>query len=242
MPRSAALFRPSVWLSLLYRCRPVFLLLRSAVYRGQLFFLRFYKDADDVAFLADAARRHGCWIQPFEAYTLLSIARMQSEREGAMAELGIYRGGSARIICRAKGSRPFFGFDTFAGLPADGEACDYGSTAFFKKGMFAAREEEARRALEEYAHVTLVKGVFPQSAQALPALRDVLFSLVHIDADLYASIREGLEYFWDRMVPGGMIVVHDTNAAGVGRALRDFRESRHPRTFELYASQTVFIK
>jgi O-methyltransferase len=32
---------------------------------------------------------------------------------------------------------------------------------------------------------------------------------VLLDADLFAPIKAGLELFWPRLVPGGLILVHD---------------------------------
>ena len=242
MPERIPRQKQAVWADLLYRCKPVLFWLRSLLCKVQLFFLEFYKHPDDAAFLTTVYRSRRCMIQPFEAYALLKLARMQSELEGDMAEIGVYEGASAHIICHAKGQRHFFGFDTFEGLPEDGEAHEYRHIAFYRKGMFVADFERARSVLHPFANVTLVKGVFPASALSLDALRGRMFSFVHIDADLYTSTKDGLAFFWERMVPGGMIIVHDSNAQGIVRALRGFIDTHHPKHFDLYASQTVFIK
>src|SRR5579863_7790867 len=52
-----------------------------------------------------------------EAFLLCSLARAQRCLDGAMAELGVYEGSSARIMCEAKDDRPIYLFDTFSGLP-----------------------------------------------------------------------------------------------------------------------------
>ena len=35
------------------------------------------------------------------------------------------------------------------------------------------------------------------------------YAVVHLDCDLYAPIKAGLEFFYDRVSPGGILIVHD---------------------------------
>ncbi|HEX6559984.1 MAG TPA: TylF/MycF/NovP-related O-methyltransferase, partial [Longimicrobiales bacterium] len=56
-----------------------------------------------------------------EAYMLRSAVLAAAVVPGALAEVGVFRGGTARVICDAKGDRPLHLFDTFAGLPQPGE-------------------------------------------------------------------------------------------------------------------------
>ncbi len=41
--------------------------------------------------------------------------------KGELAEVGVYKGGSAKLICEAKGNSILHLFDTFEGLPNVGE-------------------------------------------------------------------------------------------------------------------------
>ena len=60
----------------------------------------------------------------------------------------------------------------------------------------------------KYPGQCIVKaGFFPDSAKDL----DVEFCFVSIDTDLYTPIKEGLNYFYNRLIPGGYIFVHDFN-------------------------------
>ena len=38
---------------------------------------------------------------------------------------------------------------------------------------------------------------------------DMVFALVHLDCDLYAPMRAGLEFFYPKLVPGGFMIIHD---------------------------------
>ena len=44
--------------------------------------------------------------------------------------------------------------------------------------------------------------------------KDTIFCLVHLDTDRYKSTLEGLEYFYNRLVSGGRVVIHDYNCIG----------------------------
>ena len=48
-----------------------------------------------------------------EAYQILSCTRATSKVPGDVAEVGVYRGGSSRLICEARGNRAVYLFDTF---------------------------------------------------------------------------------------------------------------------------------
>lgn len=54
-------------------------------------------------------------------------------------------------------------------------------------------------------HVDTVvrKGYFPETAKGLEEER---FAFVSLDTDLYQPILAGLEFFWPRLNPGGMIL------------------------------------
>jgi O-methyltransferase len=55
--------------------------------------------------------------------------------------------------------------------------------------------------------VMFVQGRFPDSIPA--ELYAARFCLVHIDCDLYEPAKAGLEFFYPRLSPGGLLIVHD---------------------------------
>lgn len=67
------------------------------------------------------------------------------------------------------------------------------------------------------------KGYFPDTAEGL----EEKFAYVDIDCDLYLPVKAGLEWFYPRMVRGGVIFVHDCNNKGylgANKALKEFSE------------------
>src|SRR5258708_14722189 len=59
--------------------------------------------------------------RPSEMYVIHSLAAAQRNLEGDYAEVGVYKGATAKLICEAKGNKFLHLFDTFEGLPQEGE-------------------------------------------------------------------------------------------------------------------------
>lgn len=149
-------------------------------------------------------------------YSLLPSDRLEQLRlsvaataglGGCMAEVGVFRGGSAREIHRADPVRCLHLFDTFRGLPGPN-----------RTGQYSARLDQVRNYVQGMGRVVYHPGEFGADLPPDP----VRYSLVHLDADLYDSTYIALDYFLTRMVAGGHIVLDDLEQEpGVGQALAD---------------------
>ncbi|MFH1244035.1 MAG: TylF/MycF/NovP-related O-methyltransferase [bacterium] len=155
--------------------------------------------------------------------------------QGAFAEVGVFRGASAKLICEAKGKTPLYLFDTFRGLPEVGK-----KDARFKKGLFTADEQLVRQRLKKYPKVKIYPGYFPDTAGPISRLR---FSFVHLDVDLQDSTNEALKFFYPRMIPGGRILSHDYGQnEGVWRAFNDFIKGKPEKLQPMETTQVLLIK
>lgn len=133
--------------------------------------------------------------------------------EGSLAELGVYRGETARVLHHYMPGRRLHLFDTFAGFDARDTASEGETTgAVVPSGQFGDTSVEAvrRHVAPRNANVVFHPGVFPESFG--PAVRQERFALVHLDADLHRPTLAGLRAFYPLVSPGGYIVVHDYNA------------------------------
>lgn len=194
-----------------------------------------------------------------------------AEIPGAIVECGTYTGGALAYTLRAlirsgDHSRDVYGFDSFAGMPrptpADG---DQGSFWILGKSLADAGPEEVsgrlvgsnvNRASYEQClallensgypgdRIRLVKGWFqetlPEAAETIGAI-----ALLRLDGDLYESTRCALEALFDRVVPGGAVVLDDYGTfEGCRRAVDEFLAARSLTPHLVYVDLGVrfFIK
>jgi hypothetical protein len=170
-----------------------------------------------------------------EAYQVLSCARATGKIPGDVAEVGVYRGGSARLMCEVRGNRALYLFDRFEGLP-DTDQVD----SRFGAGQYAASFEKVQNYLAAFPNVHIYRGLFPATSGPIENKR---FSLVHLDADLYQPTRDSLEFFYPRVNAGGMFLIHDYLwAEGVRKAVQEFFASRPEPILELAGAYCGIVK
>jgi O-methyltransferase len=171
-----------------------------------------------------------------EAYQIFTAVKSTERIEGDLAEVGVYSGGSARLIRAANRSKALHLFDTFEGLP-EVEAID---SPQFNKGQFAASFEDVKNCLKEYNNVHFYKGLFPTTATPV---EDKKFSFVHFDVDTYESTRSCLDFFYSRMNKGGIILSHDyISAPGVRRAFDECFSNKAEPIIEMSGTQCLIVK
>ena len=149
----------------------------------------------------DESKRRICNLEPWDntrrdMITLMLRTLVEKNIAGALAELGVYKGNTAKLIHHYLPERPLHLFDTFEGFTN-------------------------RSVSTEKQHTDFDQGYFPDS---LPEdFPEQKFAFVHLDADLYEPTFEGLKYFYPRMSKQGIILVHDYNAwIGARKAVDDF--------------------
>lgn len=176
-----------------------------------------------------------------ERYSLWSLSRTVASRPGSIAEVGVYRGGSALLLAAAKQEADLYLFDTFEGMPAVNPATD----GNFQEGDFSNSSlHEVKNLLRGYAGVHFYPGIFPRSAAPLEP-RNLTFKLVHLDVDLHSSTLAALEWFYPRMERGGLIVSHDYNdktVPGVKQAFDEFFADKRETVVPLWFSQALVTK
>ena len=136
--------------------------------------------------------------------------------EGDFAEVGVYRGITAKFLHSLAPGKKLYLFDTFDGfdrLDVAAEASETGRRQ--TAGQFSDTSlEQVKRFVGTDRNVIYRRGRFPETALDLPV--GTAFSLVHFDADLYEPARSFCEFFYPRMTPGGVMIFHDYNSGFVG--------------------------
>jgi O-methyltransferase len=214
---------------------PIFRVLEFASKRFQMSLLKFYREPEAVTLIEEAFREADLQMNPLDAYALYALVRMQASVPGNLAEIGMYRGGSAKIICRMKGNKKFYGFDTFEGLPSVGSE----DPGWFHKTQFDANREAVAAYLKNFSDVTLTKGVFPETGSVLDGER---LSFVNLDVDLYKGMIDSLNFLWDKMSERGLILIHDSHLAGVKKALQEFLANHKAVAFGCGCSQMALMR
>ncbi len=209
---------------------------RAIIHRFQQKILGFYKGPEITGMIRDIRSEVDCQILSNEGYMVYSVARAQSTMNGAMAEVGTYQGASAKLICEAKGDTEFHIFDTFCGLQDTNE-----NDPLFRQNDYSAAEDSVRKYLSKYPSVHIHKGFFP--ADTSDVVKDKKFSFVNLDVDTYASTRDSLEFFYPRLLSGGILMSHDyAQAEGVRKAFDEVLGPKPESIIELPESQCIFIK
>lgn len=193
--------------------------------------------ASDLALIRDTRCRVPLLLGDMAALQVLVCARASAPRGGAMAEAGVLMGGSARLICEAKGDATLHLFDTFGGL-LDGRS---GMAAELNDhfGDIAGQAGFVRQLLAPYAEVRLHPGIFPETTAGLESER---FGFVHLDMDLASSTRAALAWFHPRLLPGGILLGDNYQDPGVRGAFRQFFAGRADTVVELPWGQVMVVR
>ncbi|MBI9061606.1 MAG: class I SAM-dependent methyltransferase [Marinilabiliaceae bacterium] len=162
----------------------------------------------------DKNRYYSLWLQ------LQRISK--NNIPGDLAELGVYKGETAKLIHHLIPDRDLFLFDSFSGLPKQviREDCD-GTVRPQTVKFDNTTPDEVVKYIKGNEKIIVKEGIFPETAKGL---ENKIFAFVHIDADLYQSTLDALLFFYPRLSPGGMILIHDYNHnwEGVEKAINEF--------------------
>ena len=154
---------------------------------------------------------------------VLNIKHTLSKVDGSVAELGVYKGELSAVSSHfaEKFARKMYLIDTFSGFPEQQFEDDFndGKKAAFKDVAL----DDVRAKVGDYSGNRWTVGTFPESVTE--EMKQDRFSFISIDCDIYIPIVEGLKFFWPRMVPGGVIFVHDYSSGywpGATKAVDEF--------------------
>lgn len=172
-----------------------------------------------------------------EGYQIYMAVRKTEKILGDIAEVGCFKGGSTKIICEAKGNKTLHVFDTFDGLP---DLTPDDDEKRFHKGQYSSSIESVKHYLKQYDNVNFYKGFFPSTAGPV---KDLNFSFVHLDVDLYKTTLEGIKFFYPRMSKGGVMISHDyIDTPGVKKAFDEFFLDMPVPVIEMSGTQCMVIK
>jgi O-methyltransferase len=164
----------------------------------------------DEAFLSLYAEIHAnTLVDKYRCYELWSIIEQVKKFEGALIEIGVWRGGTGALIAKKASlcsiKEPVYLCDTFKGVV---KATDNDTT--YKGGE---HENTSRRIVENLLeklnlqNVIILEGIFPDETAS--RINRQNFRFCHIDVDTYQSAKDITDWVWDKMAIGGIIVYDD---------------------------------
>jgi hypothetical protein len=138
-----------------------------------------------------------------------------------VAECGVYKGSSAYMIAARIKDVPnvqFHLFDSFEGLSAIGEKDE--GTKITKQ--FRCPLNTVQKRLRKFKFIKYYPGWIPERFEEV---KDLRFSFVHIDVDLYQPTYDSLAFFYPRLNTHGIIAFDDYGTAhypGARKAINEY--------------------
>jgi len=148
--------------------------------------------------------------------------------KGDFAEVGVWKGNTAAVLAfyANKHNRKVYLFDTFKGFnkkDIKGIDSDKSSELKIKNFHDTSITIVKDNIGDDYEACEIVEGYFPESLNENH--NNKTFAIVHLDCDLYEPTRSGLEFFYTKMSPGGIFILHDySNCSWTGskKAIDEF--------------------
>ena len=185
-------------------------------------------------------------------YEYFNMAR---HLEGDIVECGIGRGRSLITLLSLEAlfrtfpgylHKTIYGLDSFEGFPeptqedASPRKPKKGEWSSSPNGQYRYSVENLKKVLSlaevpagQLSELILIKGFFNETAATVDTRK---IAILHLDGDLYASVRDPLFILADRVVRGGIVVddylLHDQNQAtegfpGARKAVEEFLATRN---------------
>lgn len=184
---------------------------------------------------------------PSVAHTMIGAQRLRNLRDlteivlqegipGDFIETGVWRGGAcimfrAVLKAYAETARRVFVADSFEGLPkpnAEAYPADAGDR-HHQFPQLAISLENVQANFSKYGllddQVVFLKGWFKDTLPVAPISK---LAILRLDGDMYESTMDALRNLYDKVSPGGFVIVDDYNAVpACKRAIHDFRAERN---------------
>lgn len=193
-------------------------------------------DKDFSKIYKSIANRRGNHIT--RCFMLFQYLRQTENLDGEIAEVGVFWGKTGKLLALST-SKHVHLFDTFEGMPQHDPDKD---PPRWKKGYLKSDLVDVKTFLSDCNNVTIYPGFFPDTSNPI---RDKKFSFVHIDVDIYQSVKDCSEFFYPRMVRSGILVYDDPgfiSCKGAKIAVDEFYADKPEKPIYILTGQAIVIK
>lgn len=170
-------------------------------------------------------------VDKYKCFELWWLVEQTKKLEpGAYIEIGVWKGGSGALIAKRMDlcgiMETIYLCDTFQGVVKAGP-----KDSVYKGGEHSDASKECVinliSRLKAGGNIKVLTGVFPEQTQHL--VTDKAFRFCHIDVDVYDSAKDIVNWIWDKLVPGGVIVFDDYghySSEGIAAYVEDEKAKR----------------
>jgi O-methyltransferase len=210
---------------------------------------------------ADFSQRDKEIIRAVQSYTMTTYWRLHAlinavdfvvkhDIPGDIVECGVWKGGSMMAVAKTllahdKGDRTLWLYDTYGGMPApiDKDIARDGRPAAEKFEKVAIDENSSEwcyASLDDVKKAVLSTGYDASRIHFIPGkVEDTIpehiperISLLRLDTDWYESTKHELVHMYDRLTPGGILILDDYGAwQGARAAVDEYIEDKNLRLF-----------
>ncbi len=181
----------------------------------------------------------------WRAYVVAWAANYAKNLPGDFVECGVNTGMNARMIIDyidfENTGKKYYLMDTFHGMEEK-----YSTKEEMMRsesmGYITDIYEEVKNTFKDFKNIEIAKGPIPDT---LPQVVSQKVSLLLIDMNCVMPEVEAMEYFWEKMSPGGLIIMDDHGFPGHDaqrRAHIKFAEKHNIKILPLPTGQGLIIK
>jgi len=167
--------------------------------------------------------------------------------EGDFVECGVLQGFSSAVLCKyldfGKVAKTFYLYDTFAGMPEE-------TTSTRESGFREAYAEHdwdrifthVQEVFSPYLNVRIVRGVVPATFEEVVPDK---IAYLHIDMNSASAEILALEWLFERITPGGVLVLDDFGWLAYQDQMLaevEFMKNRGYQVLELPTGQGMVLK
>jgi O-methyltransferase len=180
----------------------------------------------------------------YRAYVAAWAAARGKNLEGDFVECGVNKGALSRMIVEYIGfgnlDKTFYLLDTYKGF-------DSSTLTEFERKKHALSTlhecyDDVVNTFKPFKNVKVIRGTVPGTLSQVPSTKIAYLS---IDMNCALPERAAIEYFWDKLVPGAMVVLDDygwRNHEEQKDAHDDFAKSKGTSVLSLPTGQGILIK
>jgi O-methyltransferase len=183
----------------------------------------------------------------YRCWELWTLVEQSAKLQGDIIEIGVWRGGTGAVMAKKAQScgndSVVYLCDTFRGVVKAGS-----NDTHYKGGEHADTSRPEVESLINrlgLRNTRILEGIFPDETACLIEARQCRFRLCHVDVDVYQSAKDIMDWIWQRMVVGGIVVYDDygfDGCQGITAFVNEQADARDRLVFHNLNGHAMIVK